>query len=128
MSGGGITPEYDQQIRGSILEVRRMRRTRRESVEEIPRKAGQAFVPRVVILDEALDVATNSKTSPEKARATICVWNDAEEKYVETDEWIYVWNHSESDSYEIDTFGIAFPVGGHYFMLGDCGPMADRGD
>lgn len=128
MAGGGITPEYDQQIRGTILNVRRMSGRSREMLESIPRKPGRAFGPHIVILDESLDVATNAKTGPTKALATICDWNEDDEEYVETEEQIEVWNHSESDSYEIDTFGIAFPVGGHYLMLGDCGPMADRGD
>jgi hypothetical protein len=128
MAAGGITPGYDQQIRGTILNVRRMSGRSREMLDPIPRKPGRAFGPKIVILDESLDVATNAKTGPTKALATICDWNEEDEEYVETEEQIEVWNHSESDSYEIDTFGIAFPVGGHYFMLGDCGPMADRGD
>lgn len=128
MAGGGITPEYDQQIRQTIRTVRNRGRQSFESVESIPRKAGKAFVPHVVILDEELDVATNAKTGATKAKATICKWNEEDEKYEETDDQIYVWNHSESDSYEVDTFGIAFPVGTKFFMLGDCGPMADRGD
>jgi hypothetical protein len=49
-----------------------------------------------------------------------------DEEYSETTDQITVWNHSESDSYEVDTFGKAEWIDGHWWFFGDCGPMAAR--
>jgi hypothetical protein len=90
--------------------------------EATPRQAK----PRAFILDEALDVATHSLTGATSCLATRCEWSTEDEEYTETDEQETVWNHSESDSYEADTFGFAIRIDGHWWFMGDCGPMASR--
>ena len=83
-------------------------------------------VPRTVILDEAIDVATDSKTGATSGLATCCAWSVDDNEYSETTEQITVWNHSENQSYEIDTFGKAEWIDGHWWFVGDCGPMGAR--
>jgi hypothetical protein len=85
--------------------------------------------PIAVILDAALDVATHSLTGATHCLATRCDWSVEDEEYTEAAsgvDKITVWNHSESDSYEADTFGQAVWIDGHWWFLGDCGPMASR--
>jgi hypothetical protein len=82
--------------------------------------------PIAVIIDAALDVATHALTGATSCLATICQWSDVDEEYSETTDQITVWNHSESDSYEVDTFGKAEWIDGHWWFNGDCGPMAAR--
>jgi len=79
-----------------------------------------------VILDAALDVATHSLTGATSCLATRCGWSQADTEYAEQSVQITVWNHSEFDSYEIDTFGKAEWIDGHWWFLGDCAPMAAR--
>lgn len=80
----------------------------------------------VVILDASLAVATNSKTGATSCLATICVWDVSASDYVETARQITVWNHSESTSHAVDTFGVAREIDGHYLFFGDCNAMASR--
>lgn len=82
--------------------------------------------PITVILDAALDVATDSKTGATSCLATRLAYSVVDEEYSETTDQITVWNHSESDSYEVDTFGKAEWIDGHWWFLGDCAPMAAR--
>jgi hypothetical protein len=82
--------------------------------------------PITVILDAALDVATDSKTGATSCLATRLAYSVTDNEYSETDQQVTVWNHSESDSYEIDTFGKAEWIDGHWWFFGDCGPMAAR--
>jgi hypothetical protein len=82
--------------------------------------------PKAVILDAALAVATHALTGATSALATVCEWSVADEEYTETSNQETVWNHSESDSYEADTFGFAHLINGHWVFMGDCGPMASR--
>jgi hypothetical protein len=82
--------------------------------------------PITVILDAALDVATDSKTGATSCLATRLAYSVVDEEYSETTDQITVWNHSESDSYEVDTFGKAEWIDGHWWFFGDCGPMAAR--
>jgi hypothetical protein len=92
----------------------------------------RAYAPLIaVILDAALDDATNSKTDPGSCSATVCEWSSTSGEYEETAQQITVSNHSESDSFEADTFGYAWNVGekdgqAHWVFLGDCAPMAAR--
>jgi hypothetical protein len=90
--------------------------------ETTPRQAR----PRAFILDAALAVATHSLTGATSCLATLCEWSTEENKYTETDQQETVWNHSESDSYETDTFGFGFKIDAHWVFMGDCGPMASR--
>jgi len=95
-----------------------------------PRPTG-AQPPIAVILDAALAVATHSLTGATSCLATRCDWSVEDEEYTEASgdvEQITVWNHSESDSYEVDTFGKAEWIDGHWWFVGDCGPMANRGE
>jgi hypothetical protein len=126
MSGGLIGPEYDAQIREVIRERQRNRRTSRESVDMPNTRPGSRFPDKGVILDEALSVATNSKTGAASAIATVLEWSVADEEYIETDEQQQVWNHSESKSFAEDTFGFARMINGHWVFFGDCEPMAAR--
>jgi len=82
--------------------------------------------PIAVIIDAALDVATHALTGATSCLATICQWSDADEEYTETTDQITVWNHSENQSYEADTFGKAEWIDGHWWFVGDCGPMGAR--
>jgi hypothetical protein len=85
--------------------------------------------PIAVIIDEALDAASDSKTGATSGLATRCNWNAEDEEYVEADsdvDQVTVWNHSESDSYDADTFGFAHWIDGHWVFLGDCAAMASR--
>jgi hypothetical protein len=82
--------------------------------------------PRAVILDAALDVATHALTGATSALATRLDWSVTDEEYTESSQQITVWNHSESQSFEADTFGMAFWVDGHWVFFGDCAPMESR--
>jgi hypothetical protein len=90
--------------------------------ENSPRNAP----PRAVILDAALGVATHALTGATSCLATRCTWSNDDEEYTEGTEQMTVWNHSETDEYEIDTFGFAVKIDGHWWFMGDCGPMASR--
>lgn len=79
-----------------------------------------------VILDEALGVATNSKTGATSADATVCNWSRTDNEYVETGRTLTVWNHSESITHAEDTFGTARMIDGHWWFFGDCDAMAAR--
>lgn len=81
---------------------------------------------RIVILDEALPAASNSKTEGESALATICDWDESVGDYVETEDQMTVWNHSESADHAIDTFGAARFIDNHWIFFGDCAAMAAR--
>ena len=87
---------------------------------------GGGGVEYAVILDDALAVATNSKTGATSCLATVCVWDASINDYVETATQKTVWNHSESTEYAIDTFGSARTIDGHLWFFGDCTPMASR--
>jgi len=126
MSGGLIGPEYDGQIRQTIIAVRQMRRVSTEMDLTAQSKAATRLVPHAVVLDAALPNATNSKLSPTSALATVLRWSVQFSRYVETNLQVRVWNHSESTSYDADTFGKADPIDGHYWFIGDCAPMQDR--
>ncbi len=85
--------------------------------------------PIAVILDAALDVATHALTGATSCLATRCDYSVEDQEYTEASgdvEQVTVWNHSESDSYEADTFGKAEWIDGHWWFMGDCGPMASR--
>jgi hypothetical protein len=47
-------------------------------------------------------------------------------KYEESPEQVTVWNHSETASHAINTFGWAKHLDGHYWFFGDCEAMNDR--
>ena len=79
-----------------------------------------------VILDAALPAATHALTGGESCLATICEWSTVDEEFTETENQVTVWNHSESKSYDDDTFGIAKFIQGHWLFFGDCDGMADR--
>lgn len=83
---------------------------------------------RVVILDAALAVATNSKTGATSCLATVCYWSVADSDFSESDpvQQITVWNHSEVTAHAVNTFGIARWIAGHWMFFGDCDPMASR--
>lgn len=85
--------------------------------------------PIAVILDTALDVATHALTAPDSATATRCDWSVTDEEYTEAPAEVpkvTVWNHSESQSFELNTFGFAFWIDGHWIFFGDCAPMESR--
>jgi hypothetical protein len=126
MSGGLIGPEYDGQIRQTIIAVRQMGRVSTEMDLAAQGKAASRFPDHAVILDEAMAVAAHALTGATSALATVCKWSAADEKYVETDLQISVWNHSESTAYALDTFGVARMINGHWWFFGDCDPMAAR--
>jgi hypothetical protein len=126
MSGGMIGPEYDGQIRQTIVAVRSMGRTSSEMDLSAQQKATSRFPSHAVILDAALASATHSLTGATSALATVCRWNIETEDYAETDLQILVWNHSESTGFSVDTFGEARMINGHYWFFGDCQAMNAR--
>lgn len=97
----------------------------REGVYRETRTRGQT-PPKGVIIDAALDVATHALTGATSCLATICEWSPTDTEYTETAQQITVWNHSESQSFEADTFGKAEWIDGHWWFFGDCGPMEAR--
>jgi len=98
--------------------------TARETVfAELRPRAAQE---QAVILDGALAVASSSQTGATSAVAKIQIWSVDDEEYTETEEEVTVWNHSETASYAIDTFGFARFIQGHWVFFGDCEAMADR--
>ena len=126
MSGGTIGPEYDGQIRQTIVAVRSMGRTSSEMDLSAQQKAASRFPDHAVILDAALAAATHSLTGATSALATVCKWNTSDEDYTETELQITVWNHAEATAHAVDTFGIARHIDGHWQFFGDCDPMAER--
>jgi hypothetical protein len=80
--------------------------------------------PITVILDAALDVATDSKTGATSCLATRLAYSVVDNEYSETDQQVTVWNHSEYVAHEPNTFGQAHWIDGHWIFYGDCGPMA----
>lgn len=125
MELGGFTPE---QARALWQDYQRRQGMPNDSnVSSGPQRGYQR--PVAVILDEALEVATHALTGATSALATRCDWSVADEEYTEaaaTVDQITVWNHSESDAFEADTFGFAKWIDGHWVFFGDCGPMAAR--
>lgn len=83
---------------------------------------------RVVILDAALEFATNSKTGATSCLATVCYWSVSGNTFSESVpvQQITVWNHSETTAHAVNTFGIARWISGHWMFFGDCEPMASR--
>jgi len=79
-----------------------------------------------VILDAALGVATHALTGATHCLATRCIWSPADEEYAETTEQLTVWNHSEAQEYDADTFGLARWIDGHWYFMGDCAAMDSR--
>lgn len=128
MSGVVMSPEFAGQVVETVKNDRRGRNVKTVDTDygASPQKLASRFPDRTVILDDALPAATNSKTGASKCLATVCKWSVEIEDYIETDEQIEVWNHSEFTDYEIDTFGSAEFKDGHYWFSGDCGPMANR--
>ena len=126
MSGGLIGPEYDAQIRETIITVRGKRMKSTEKQAAAQQLAASRFPDHMVILDAALPAATHALTGASSCLATVCRWSVADEEGSETEIQVKVWNHSESKSYDDDTFGIARFVAGHYLFFGDCSGMTDR--
>lgn len=121
-----IGPEYDGQIRQTILVVRNMGRTSTEMDLTAEQRAAGRFSDHAVILDAALAAATHSLTGATSALATVCKWSTTDEEYTETDLQIKVWNHSETTAIAINTFGAARFINGHYWFFGDCAAMGAR--
>jgi hypothetical protein len=126
MSGSTIGPEYDGQIRQTIIAVRQMGRVSTEMDLSAPQRAASRFPDHAVILNAAMGAATHSLTGATSARATVCKWNSGTAGYVETDLEITVYNHSESTAFAVDTFGVARHIDGHYWFFGDCEAMGAR--
>lgn len=119
---GGFTPE---QARALWQDYQRRQGIPTDSnVSSGPQRGFQR--PIAVILDAALDVATHALTGATSALATRCVWSATDHEYTETTQQITVWNHSESQSFEADTFGKAEWIDGHWWFFGDCAPMGAR--
>lgn len=78
-----------------------------------------------VVLDGSLAAASDSKTGATSALATVCEWDGS--TYLETYRQVTVWNHSESISHLVDTFGFAKLIQSHYVFFGDCDAMVSRG-
>lgn len=123
---GVFTPE---QARALWLDYQRRRGIPTDTnATRSPRPMGTQ-PPIAVILDAALDVATHALTGATSALATRCDWSVVDEQYTEAPgevDQITVWNHSESQSYEADTFGKAEWIDGHWWFIGDCAPMGAR--
>ena len=130
MSGVVMSQEFNKQVVEAVKSDRRRRGVKTVDTDygASQQKMASRFPARCVIINAALPAASDSKTGATKCQATICRWAAEDEEYIETDpaEEIEVWNHSEETDYEIDTFGKAEFIDGHYWFFGDCGPMANR--
>lgn len=126
MSGSLISPEYDRQIRQAIIDIRSLMRASIEMEQSAHQRTASRFTEKAVVLDAGLAVATSSQTGATSALATIQRWSVDDEEYVETDQQITVWNHSESTAYVTDTFGFAQFIQGHWCFFGDCAAMTGR--
>lgn len=118
---GIFTPEQARQLWHDYL-------SRQQSPNGMQIPSRDAVSDMCVILDDALAVATDSKTGATSGDATVCYWSVADEEYAESDpvQQITVYNHSESTSYSEDTFGVARWIDGHWWFFGDCTAMAAR--
>ncbi len=124
MAGVKLTREFAER---AAAVIRRVENGALPNQGDIPKRRIKSRDRIAVVLDEALDVATNAMSDATSALATICIWSEEDEEYTETDEQETVWNHSETDSYEADTFGFMIEIeSGHWWFMGDCGPMASR--
>jgi hypothetical protein len=126
MSGGTVGPELYKQVTDTIITVRQLGRVSTEMDLTAQGKAASRFPDHMVILDAALPAATHALTDASSCLATVCKWSVEDEEGSETELQIKVWNHSESKSYDDDTFGIARFINGHYIFFGDCEGMTDR--
>jgi len=108
-----------------IRETVRIARQQTGGGKENPRHFG-VQADRAVILDAALGTATHALTGATHCLATRCIWSPADEEYTETTEQLTVWNHSEAQEYEADTFGLARWIDGHWYFMGDCAAMDSR--
>ena len=128
MSGVVMSPEFAGQVVETVKNDRRGRNVKTVDTDygAAMQKLGSRFPRRAVILDAALPAATHSLTGATKCQATVCRWSVEDEEYIETDETIEVWNHSETIDHAIDTFGAADFQDGHYWFWGDCEAMANR--
>lgn len=122
-----VTPEFVRDTQDAVRMQRKQVRDRKVVVGQPPANRATRFRDRAVILDEELSAATNSKTGPKSGKATRLRWSPADRKYIEVfGEQIEVWNHSESNTHEKDTFGVARWIDGHWWFFGDCDAMAER--
>jgi len=123
MAGYQLTEGQMKAVRDTVRKVRTMHGG---EVQPTVRKQG---VNRslAVVLDAALEAAGNSMTSPTSGDATVLTWSTTDEEYTESSEQITVWNHSESTTHSIDTFGKAEWIDGHWWFFGDCAAMGFRG-
>jgi hypothetical protein len=71
MSGGMIGPEYDGQIRQTIIAVRQMGRTSSEMLLSAQERAASRFGNKQAILLDDLVAAVNTKRDPSTARAAV---------------------------------------------------------
>lgn len=71
MSGGMIGPEYDGQIRQTILAVRNMGRTSSEMDLSAQERAASRFGNKQAVLLDDLVAAVNTKRDPSTARAAV---------------------------------------------------------
>lgn len=81
---------------------------------------------RCVILDAELVAADDARTGGNSVLATICEWDPVSEEYAESTRQLTVWNHSESTTHAVDTFGIARWIDNHWWFFGDCEAMSSR--
>ncbi len=124
MAGVKLTREFAER---AAAVIRRVENGALPNQGDVPKRRIKSRDKIAVVLDEALDAATNAMSEATSALATICIWSEKDEEYTETDQQETVWNHSETDSYEVDTFGFMIEIeSGHWWFMGDCGPMADR--
>ncbi len=126
MTGGIVSPEYDAQIRETIIAVRRNRRISKEADLSPQTKTASRFSEKVVILDADLPAASHSLTGATNCLATVCKWSVDNEEYTETSLQLTVWNHSEHANHTVDTFGYIRHIDGHWHFFGDCHPMGAR--
>ena len=117
-----LTPEQGRALWQDLLSRRQQPHATVSNNEFAPMR------DRVVILDAALAVATNSKTGATSCLARVCYWSVSGNTFSEStpSQQITVWNHSETTAHAINTFGIARWIAGHWMFFGDCGAMASR--
>lgn len=117
-----LTPEQARALWHDLLSRRQQPQSTVSNNEFSPMR------DRVVILDAAMAVATNSKTGATSCLARVCYWSVSGNTFSESSpsQQITVWNHSETTAHAINTFGIARWISGHWMFFGDCAAMASR--
>ena len=119
MNGGLIGPEYDAQIRQTILNVRQMRIDSAEHQGKADRPEPSKFAPKYALLLDDLAAAEEFTEAPQTARARLLVKN-ADATLRESEIVVEVVNRTESSHAEGEYVRLKF-IAGEWNILGGGG-------